>query len=212
MPNDYQKYSDAQLVQCYQKEDSKAENVLCQRCWIVLYSFLKKKIRGSKDEDIEDLVQETFMEALKNLKHLQSPASFRVWLYKIARSVLRSWINVQRQQGMRVSLIDVPTDEPEQTSLAEFLLAPVTDEPEHGIVDNELGHIRRHFERRLQPKELTIFRLRNHSSKTFKEIGTELDIKPGTAKVQYPRVIHAFKACGEKHYPDHYRSLNEGGE
>lgn len=212
MPNDYEEYSDAQLVQCYQKGDRKAGNVLCQRYWIFLYRFFKRKIRGSREEDIEDLVQETFMEALKNLPDLQSPASFRAWFYRITRRVLRSWINVQEKQGTRVSLVDVPADEPEQTSLVEFLLAPVTDEPEHGIVDAELGHIGRRFEQTLQPKELTIFRLRNHSSKTFKEIGTELDIKPGTAKVQYHRVIQAFKTWLKKHYPDHYCSLNEGGE
>ena len=179
MPNDYEKYSDAQLVQCYQKGDSKAGNVLCQRYWKILYRFFKKKIRGSRKEDIEDLVQETFMEALKNLKHLQSPASFRVWFYKIARRVLRSWINVQEKQGTRVSLVDVPADEPKQTSLVEFLLAPATDQPEHGTVDNEFGHIRRRFEETLRPQELTIFRLRNYSSKTFKDIGEELDYQAG---------------------------------
>ena len=212
MPNDYEEYSDAQLVQCYQEGDRKAGNVLCQRYWILLYRFFKKKIRENREEDIEDLVQETFMEALKNLPDLQSPASFRAWFYKIARRVLRNWINVQEKQGTRVSLVDVPADEPEQTSLVEFLLAPVTDQPEHGIIDDELGHIRRRFEQTLQPKELTILRLRNHSSKTFKEIGEELGIKTGTAKVQYHRVVQAFKAWVKTHYPDHYRSLNERGE
>ncbi len=155
MPNDYEKYSDAQLVQCYQKGDSKAGNVLCQRYWIVLYRFFKKKIRGNREEDIEDLVQETFMEALKNLKHLQSPASLRVWFYRIARRVPRSWINVQEKQGTRVPLVDVPADEPEQTFLVEFLLAPATDEPKLGTLDNEFGHIRRRFEETLQPHGLS---------------------------------------------------------
>ncbi|RKU36536.1 hypothetical protein C6496_12890 [Candidatus Poribacteria bacterium] len=212
MPNDYEEYSDAQLVQCSQEGDRKAGNVLCQRYWILLYRFFKKKIRGSRKENIEDLVQETFMEALKNLPDLQSPASLRAGFYRIARRVLRSWINVQEKQGTRVSLVDVPADEPEQTSLVEFLPAPVTDEPEHGIVDDELGHIRRRFERTLQPKELIVFRLRHQSSKTFKEIGEELGIKTGTAKVQYHRVVQAFKTWLKTHYPDHYRSLKEGGE
>lgn len=119
---------------------------------------------------------------------------------------------MQEKQGTSVSLVGIPADEPEQTSLIEFFLAPATDQPEHGTLDNELGHIRRRFEQALQPKELAIFRLRHHSSKTFKEIGAELGIKPGTAKVRYHRVVQAFRTWLKKHYPDIYCLLNEGGE
>ncbi len=213
MLNDYEEYSIAQLVQCYQEGDREAGNVLCQRYRKPLYGFFRKRIRTSH-ENIEDLVQETFLEALKSLRSPQAstPKHFQMWFYKIARRVLRSWINVQEKQGRRVGLVDGPTDEPEQTSLIEFFLAPVMDQPEHGTLDNEFGHIRRRFEQTLQPEELMIFRLRNHRSKTFKEIGTELGIKPGTAKVRYYRVVQAFRTWLEKHYPDHYRSLSKGGE
>ena len=116
---------------------------------------------------------------------------------------------MQEKQGRHVALVDGPTDEPEQTSLIEFFLAPVMDQPEYGTLDNEFGHIRRRFEQTLQPEELMIFQLRHHSSRTFREIGEELDIKPGTAKVRYYRVVQAFRRWLEQHYPDHYRSLNE---
>ena len=42
---------------------------------------------------------------------------------------------------------------------------------------------------------------------TFEEIGEELRIKPGTAKVRYHRAVTAFKAWLKKHYPDIYQSL-----
>ena len=42
---------------------------------------------------------------------------------------------------------------------------------------------------------------------TFEEIGEELGIKAGTAKVRYHRAVTAFKAWLKKHYPDIYRSL-----
>jgi DNA-directed RNA polymerase specialized sigma24 family protein len=88
----------------------------------------------------------------------------------------------------------------------------MTLEPEHETIDNEFRDIRLRFERTLQPKVLTIFRLRHHSSLTFKEIAKELGIRETTAKVQYHRTVKSFRTWLEKHYPDVYRSLIGGGE
>ena len=47
---------------------------------------------------------------------------------------------------------------------------------------------------------------------TFEEIGEELGIKAGTAKVRYHRAVTAFKAWLKKHYPDIYYSFSDRGE
>lgn len=96
--------------------------------------------------------------------------------------------------------------------LIELLSAPVTFQPEHGVIDNELGDIRRRFERTLRPKELAVFRLRHNSNMTFQKIGEGLGIKSGTAKVRYYRAVTAFKAWLKKHHLDTYYFLSGGGE
>ncbi len=209
MLTDYETYSDAQLLQRYQNGDEVAGNVLFQRYKVSLHRFFEKRIGGNR-EDVEDLVQEAFFEALKSLKIGQAPTSFQAWLHTIATRVLVRWIQEKQQQGTRVILDTVPEDEWEQMPLAESLPAPVTFQPEHGVLDNELGDIRRRFERTLRSKELAVFRLRHNSNMTFQEIGRELRIKPGTAKVRYHRAVTAFKAWLKKHYPDIYYSLSEG--
>ena len=203
---DYETYSDLQLLQRYQKGNEVAGNILFQRYKVSLHNFFQRRISGNR-EDIEDLVQETFLEALKSLKKGQSLTSFRAWLYKIATRVLARWINERQKQGGQVILDAAPEDESGQMVFTEWLSAPVTFQPEHGVLDNELGDIRRRFERTLRPKELAVFRLRHNSNMTFEEIGEELRIKPGTAKVQYHRAVTAFKAWLKKHYPDIYQSL-----
>ncbi|MDE0556460.1 MAG: sigma-70 family RNA polymerase sigma factor, partial [Candidatus Poribacteria bacterium] len=175
MPSDYEDHSDAQLVQCYQKGNGAAGNVLCQRYWIVLYRFFKKKIRGSRKEDIEDLVQETFMQALQTLPDLQAPASFRAWLNRIARRVLRDWIDIQKKRSIYTSPAGATRNEPEQRAFIE-----TRTHPDSETLDHELGDIRLHFEETLGPKYLEVFHLRNQSNKSFKEIGAELGIKTGT--------------------------------
>ena len=211
MLTDYEKYSDVQLLQRYQKGDEQAGSVLFQQYKAPLHRFFKGKISGN-NQDAEDLVQETFLEALKSLKKGQSPTSFQAWLYKIATRVLARWIQEKQTEGVQVALDAAPEDESEQMLLAESFPAPVTFQPEHGVIDNELGDIRRRFERTLRPKELAVFQLRHNSGMTFEEIGRELGIKAGTAKVRYHRALVAFKAWLEKRYPDLYYFLSGGGE
>lgn len=212
MLTDYVKYSDVQLLQRYQKGDEQAGNALFQRYKTPLHRFFKGKISGN-NQDAEDLVQETFLEALKSLKKESSVTSFRAWLYKIATRVLARWIQEKQKQGVQVGLDTAPEDESGQMALTELLPAPVTFQPEHGVLDNELGEIRRDFESTLRskrPKELVVFQLRHNSGMTFEEIGQKLRIKPGTVKVRYHRAVTAFKAWLKKHYPDIYDLLNEG--
>lgn len=87
MLTDYEGYSDAQLLRSYQKGDEVARDVLFQRYRILLHQFFKKRISGNR-EDAEDLVQKTFLEALKSVEEIQSLARFRAGLYKIATRVL----------------------------------------------------------------------------------------------------------------------------
>ena len=210
MLTDYETYSDVQLLQRYQKGDEQAGSVLFQRYKVRLYNFFKKEIRNH--EDVEDLVQETFFEALKSLKKEQSVTSFQAWLYKIATRVLARWIQEKQKEGVQVALDADPEDESGQMALTELLSAPGTFQPEQGAIDTELRDIRLRFERTLRPEELVVFQLRQNSGMTFKEIGQELGIKPGTAKVRYHRVATRFKAWLEKRYPDIYYFLNGGGE
>lgn len=211
MLTDYEKYSEVQLLQRYQKGDEQAGSVLFQRYRPPLHRFFKGKISGN-NQDAEDLVQETFLEALKSLKKEQSLTSFQAWLYKIATRVLARWIKEKQKQGMHVVLDADPEDESEQMPLTESFPAPVTFQPEHGVLDNELGEIRRRFERTLGSKELEVFQLRHNTGLTFKKIGRKLRIKPGTAKVQYYRALVEFKKWLKKRYPDTYYFLNGGGE
>ncbi len=209
---DYQEYSDAELVRCCQEGDPAAENMLCKRYWGVLHKFFKQKM-GGNNVDAEDLVQETFIEAMGSLKTLLNPGSFRWWLYTIARRVLARWIKAKQKRGGQVALDaapDVlsgrdldPEDTLGQTTLRELFAAPVTYQPEHGVLDDEFRDLRRRFEETLRPKERRLFRLRYHDRMTFREIANALNIKKGTAKVRHHRLVKKFRTWLEKHYPDH---------
>ena len=96
-----------------------------------------------------------------------------------------------------------PEDAPGQTTLKELFAAPVAYQPEHGVLDDELGDIRRRFEETLRPEARRLFRLRYHDHIKFREIANELNIREGTAKVRYRRLVEKFRAWLERHYPEY---------
>ena len=200
---DYAESSDTELLCFYRKGDQRAGDVLFERYRLRLHKFFQKRIRKNSVE-AEDLVQRTFLEVLKSLKKEQTPRNFQAWLYTIAKRVLAKWIT--EKQRARLVLLD---DTAPENEAARSLFAPVTDQPEHCILDNELGTIRGRFEKTLRKKTLAIFKLRCNSDLTFKEIGHALGMKPEAVKVQHHRAVKAFRQWLEKHYPDIYRTLSE---
>ena len=146
MLTDYETYSDVQLLQRYQEGDEQAGSVLFQRYRAPLHSFSKgESAEIVKMQKIS--FQETLLEALQNLEGIQSPERFGAWLSTIAKRVLVKWIKEKQKQGVQVVLDATPEDESEANAMLSqnCFPAPVTFQPEHGVLDNELAEIRPPF-------------------------------------------------------------------
>src|SRR5258708_22648316 len=83
-----------------------------------LYNFARWLTRNT--EDAEDLVQETYVKALKGFSSFQLGTNFRAWMYRILRNTF-----LTSRTGLRVTMT-VPLD-PEQDA---FELAVERDTPE----------------------------------------------------------------------------------
>ena len=84
-----------------------------ERSWLSLYKtyssdigfFLKGMLQHSSD--IDDLLQNVFLEFLKSLKNFRGESSLRTWLYRIARHVaLRELHKNKRRQEIESQYID----------------------------------------------------------------------------------------------------------
>ena len=64
--------------------DATAGNTLFRRHFPALYRFFEHKTEG----DIDDLVQETFLQCLKSRDRFKRQSTFRTYLFAIARHVL----------------------------------------------------------------------------------------------------------------------------
>jgi RNA polymerase sigma-70 factor (ECF subfamily) len=69
------------------------------------------RTQGVPIDAIDDVVQDTLLEAWRHVDHLRTPERFEAWLHGICRNVCRRWAraqNEQRSQGIFPSLEEAP--------------------------------------------------------------------------------------------------------
>ncbi len=76
--------TDAELLAQWADGDGVAGNALVQRHFDAVYGFFRSKLGG----DIDDLIQRTFLAALRTHTRLRDTSSFRSYLFAIARNEL----------------------------------------------------------------------------------------------------------------------------
>lgn len=76
--------SDEQLVKQYLSGDEGALRVLFERYVSRIYNFIYRYTGGKVDAD--DIAQEAFVRAWKNLKRFDEKKSFRTWIFAIAKN------------------------------------------------------------------------------------------------------------------------------
>lgn len=76
--------SDVELLSRWRDGDRAAGNELFERHFRPLYRFFRTKVRA----EVEDLVQETLLACVHGRDRLRSDASFRAYLFGVARRVL----------------------------------------------------------------------------------------------------------------------------
>ena len=114
--------SDAELVQSAQSGDEGAFETLVKKYRIRIYAIISAFIDNPQDR--EDIAQETFINAYRNLHQLSKPERFGSWLDTIAQNQCRDWMRKNRGQT-------IPLDE------VDANLLNADDSPEHASIEAE---------------------------------------------------------------------------
>ncbi len=118
------------LVQNAQNGDKDAFHDLHQLFWRQIRYFIWKTLKN--ESDVEDVLQETFIEAYRHLPQLKDPTVFRPWLYKIALYQCNRLFRRKRPlvfSDMEESVVAAIPDE-----TAEFLPLSVLENKEAGAL------------------------------------------------------------------------------
>jgi RNA polymerase sigma-70 factor (ECF subfamily) len=136
------------------------------------------------EQDAEDIVQESFLKAYKQLGHFQAKADFGTWLYRITANCA---IDNMRTRQQRIKKVSEPIDE---------AVAPLTSDvpgPERlaagaemsSVIDGALGD--------LTPIERAAFTLRHHEGRSIEEICDVLNLGKSAAKHAVFRAVKKLR-------------------
>jgi RNA polymerase sigma-70 factor (ECF subfamily) len=145
-----------------------------------LYSFAHW-LTGNRDE-AEDLVQETYVKALKGFASFKLGTNFRAWMYRILRN---TFLTSRTGLKMTVSLDDEddPVAEPAAEHDPESLL----------LASNERQQITAALEQ-LQVQHREIILLCDVEEMSYKEIADLLGVPIGTVMSRLSRARRAMRA------------------
>ena len=116
-----------------------------------------------RSDDVDDIIQETFVKAWKKYKTFKNKSSFKTWIYKIAKNTAYDFLKKNRKYN-------------ELKELREEALETKNDINQNlsSLITEGLGE--------LSPKHKEIFILFYKLSYTSKEISKLLKISEGTVK------------------------------
>jgi len=146
------------------------------------------------ESDAQDIYQETFLKAYRNLGGFRFECSFYTWIYRIVTNLC---LDQLRKRQVRKEDAPVMVDREGE----EFdLLAQVADErsganPERDLMRRELAHrIQRSLEK-LTPRERMVFELKHYHGLKLRTVGEILNTTEETAKNTLFRATQKLRAA-----------------
>lgn len=180
----YESKTDSDLINLYFSGDENALKFLINRHIKAVHDFVLH-FTGAKD-DTDDIVQETFLKAWKNLKKFRKDGNFKTWLFAIARNTAIDFLRKKKYSvfsSFETESGNGLTDTLEDPApLSEELFALAEDKETLGC--SLAG---------LAPTHRETMLLRYQSDFTFDEIGKILGKPLNTVKSQHRRALIALR-------------------
>lgn len=89
--------TDRELLDGWAAQDAEAGNQLFDRHFLAVYRFFRNKV----GDEVDDLVQQTFLACVEGRERFRADASFRTWLLSVARHKLYDRFRENRRDADR---------------------------------------------------------------------------------------------------------------
>jgi RNA polymerase sigma-70 factor (ECF subfamily) len=173
--------SDQKLIANYLAGDEKSLEILIHRYLKPIYSFVYRYV--GNEQEAEDITQEVFVKAWRNLKKFDRNKSFKTWIFTIAKNTSIDWL--RKKKTIPFSEFENEKGEnkfierlADPTSLFDELLERVGIEEMLNAAINQLA-----------PKYRMVLFLRYNDHFTFREIAGILGESLNTIKTRHRRSI-----------------------
>ena len=143
------------------------------------------------EQDAEDVVQETFLRAYKQLNRFESRAGFGTWLHRIAANCSLDLLRKRKGQDQQIGPVELESEEPMPTLSSQA--PPPDDQVFHLEVQQRVEAVME----QLTPMERTAFVLRHFDGRSIEEIGRALGTGPGATKQSIFRAVQKMRRALE---------------
>jgi RNA polymerase sigma-70 factor, ECF subfamily len=174
--------SDAELVRRTRQGVTAAFQQLTLRYYRPVGGFILKRV--GRPDLVEDLVQETFLEAFQAVKVGRGPQHFSSWLFGIAHNRCGKWLRRKRP-----ALFDPNAAPDVAVAVADQQLLEELEEQQKQFVQ---------LERQLQnlpPETRMLLELKHRDGKTCEEIAAQTGRPVGTVKSLLARTYKALRSA-----------------
>jgi RNA polymerase sigma-70 factor (ECF subfamily) len=179
--------TDAAFVSRARAGDADAFRVLVERHSRSLFR-LAFRMTGNQ-QDAEDVVQESFLRAYRQLGNFDERASFGTWIYRIAANCSLDMVRARKRRNDHAA---TPTDgEHMEDPMAQ--LASDDPTPERMALSSEVRQRVAEAMEELSPTERTAFVLRHFEGMRMEEVSRVLDCQPGAAKHSVFRAVQKLR-------------------
>lgn len=179
--------TDQALVERVQQGNKKAFNLLVSRYQNKVAGLLTRYV---SQNDIPDVVQESFIKAYRSIDSFRGDSAFYTWLYRIAVNTAKNYLSAQ---GRRPPNEDILAEEAETYDVGTNLRD--VDTPENEMLSSELKKIVFDTINGLQEDLRTAITLREIEGLSYEEIADIMDCPVGTVR---SRIFRARKLLRQK--------------
>ncbi|NCO64203.1 MAG: sigma-70 family RNA polymerase sigma factor [Flavobacteriales bacterium] len=176
------------------------KNLLNPNKWIDLYAdyLFNYTISRVNDREIaQDLVQDTFLAALKSMKNFKGEANERTWLISILkRKIIDYYRKINSNKGKAEIRITSNNDsETDGDWLEERVADPFDKTAEDTMQNTELGEAIFNCLAKLPEKQAEVFRMKTIEGIETEDICNELNITASNLWVIIHRARTAMSSC-----------------
>ena len=145
------------------------------------------------EQDAQDIYQEAFLKAYRNLGSFRFECSFYTWMYRIVTNLCLDHIR-KRQVRKEDSAVLTDSDGDEYSLLDQVKDGRAHANPEHDLMRRELGRKIQTALKKLTPRERMVFELKHYQGLKLRTIGEMLSTTEETAKNTLFRATQKLRA------------------
>jgi RNA polymerase sigma-70 factor, ECF subfamily len=185
------KDTDQELVRRVQNGDRRAFDLLFSRYQHKIAGLVSRYVRTN--EEIEDIVQESFIKAYRALPRFRGESAFYTWLYRIAINTSKNYLVAKSR---RPPDVDIDAEESEFADGSESLHE--SENPENALTRDELATVIDQAIRDLPDDLRSAVTLREFDGLSYEQIAEIMDCPVGTVR---SRIFRAREAIDERIRP-----------